>query len=168
MTTTAQRGCAADEFNRPNWFIWPRRVQGSVQACSLTVPPLITGALAERSAQRPGCCIDSVAAPMQTRADSQRDLRVHRSRPFRQGERRFLGSVPRFFGLVARARFDDHLPRRNQRAPSKPETMAVLKALLESGQLTPIIAGTFPLREVPAAMRYLQEGPVRGRILITP
>jgi len=87
---------------------------------------------------------------------------------FGKARGRFLGSVPRFFGLVARARFDDHLPRRNQRAPSKPETMAVLKALLESGQLTPIIAGTFPLREVPAAMRYLQEGPVRGRILITP
>ncbi|HKA11233.1 MAG TPA: zinc-binding dehydrogenase [Candidatus Dormibacteraeota bacterium] len=60
------------------------------------------------------------------------------------------------------------MPSFNGRAPSKQDAIAMLKTLLESGQLTPIIARTFPLSQVAAAIRYLQEGPVRGGIVITP
>jgi len=56
----------------------------------------------------------------------------------------------------------------NFKVLSKAEAMACFKTLLESGQLAPIIARTFPLSEVPAAMRYLQEGCVTERIVITP
>ncbi len=87
---------------------------------------------------------------------------------FGKARGRILGSVPHFFGLIARGRFDDHLPKPNSERPSKQETMAVLSALLESGKLTPVIARDFPLSEVPAAMRCLQEGHAQGRIIITP
>lgn len=46
--------------------------------------------------------------------------------------------------------------------------MAALKELLEAGKLTPVIDRTYPLSEVREAMRYLQSGQARGKIIITP
>ena len=46
--------------------------------------------------------------------------------------------------------------------------MALLKEFLEAGTLTPVIDRTYPLSEVPEAMRYLQSGHARGKIIITP
>jgi NADPH:quinone reductase-like Zn-dependent oxidoreductase len=45
--------------------------------------------------------------------------------------------------------------------------LSVLRELLESGNVTPTIDRTFPLSEVPAAMRYFQEGNARGKLVIT-
>ena len=87
---------------------------------------------------------------------------------FGRARGRILGSVPHFFGLIARGRFDDHLPKPNSARPSKQDTMATLQALLDSGKLTPVIARTYPLSEVPAALLALQEGRALGRIIITP
>ena len=42
-----------------------------------------------------------------------------------------------------------------------------LKELIESGKVTPVIDRTYPLREVPDAMRYLEEGHTRGKVVIT-
>jgi NADPH:quinone reductase-like Zn-dependent oxidoreductase len=39
---------------------------------------------------------------------------------------------------------------------------------LEAGKLTPIIDRTYPLSEVPEAMRYLIDGHPRGKVIITP
>jgi NADPH:quinone reductase-like Zn-dependent oxidoreductase len=44
----------------------------------------------------------------------------------------------------------------------------VLKDLLEAGKLTPIIDRTFPLSETSKAMRYMEEGQARGKIIINP
>lgn len=87
---------------------------------------------------------------------------------FGKASGRVLGSLPRILGLVARAPFDVHLRKPSFKVPSKQDTIAVLKTLLESGKLTPIIARTFPLSEVAGAMRCLQEGRAVGRIVITP
>jgi len=76
--------------------------------------------------------------------------------------------MPRLLGLVVRARFDAHLPRPSFRMPDRQETLAALRTLLESGKLTPVVGRTFPLDEVPAAMRCMQDGEVPGRIVITP
>jgi NADPH:quinone reductase-like Zn-dependent oxidoreductase len=46
--------------------------------------------------------------------------------------------------------------------------MVVLKEFLEEGKLTPVVDRTYPLSEVPEAMRYLQGGRARGKIIITP
>jgi NADPH:quinone reductase-like Zn-dependent oxidoreductase len=45
--------------------------------------------------------------------------------------------------------------------------MAVLKEFLEAGKLTPVIDRTYPLSEVPEAIRYLEEGQARGKVVIT-
>jgi NADPH:quinone reductase-like Zn-dependent oxidoreductase len=47
------------------------------------------------------------------------------------------------------------------------EDLLVLKDLIESGKVTPVIDRTFPLAEVPEAMRYLEEGHARGKVVIT-
>ena len=45
--------------------------------------------------------------------------------------------------------------------------LLALKELIESGQVTPAIDRTYPLSEVPGAIRYLQEGHARGKVVIT-
>ena len=47
------------------------------------------------------------------------------------------------------------------------EDLLTLTELIESGKVTPAIDRTFPLNEVPKAIRYLEEGHVRGKVVIT-
>ena len=47
------------------------------------------------------------------------------------------------------------------------EDMLVLKDLIESGNVAPVIDRTYPLAEVPEAIRYLEEGHTRGKAVIT-
>lgn len=47
------------------------------------------------------------------------------------------------------------------------EDMLALKELIESGKVTPIIDRTFPLAEAPEAIRYLEEGHARGKVVVT-
>jgi NADPH:quinone reductase-like Zn-dependent oxidoreductase len=47
------------------------------------------------------------------------------------------------------------------------EDLIVLKELIESGKITPVIDKTYPLSEVPEAIRYLEEGRARGKVVIT-
>jgi NADPH:quinone reductase-like Zn-dependent oxidoreductase len=42
-----------------------------------------------------------------------------------------------------------------------------LKDLIDSGKIAPIIDSTYPLAGVPEAMRYLEEGHARGKVVIT-
>jgi len=44
--------------------------------------------------------------------------------------------------------------------------LLVLKELIEAGKVTPVIDRTYPLREAPEAIRYLEEGRARGKIVI--
>jgi NADPH:quinone reductase-like Zn-dependent oxidoreductase len=64
--------------------------------------------------------------------------------------------------------FVRQLPSPDFSMPKKAEAMALLKALLEGGKLTPIIDRAYPLAEVSAALEYLAGGQARGRIVITP
>ena len=47
------------------------------------------------------------------------------------------------------------------------EDLQELRRLLESGTVTPVVDRTFPLDDVPDAIRYLREGRVGGKIVIT-
>jgi NADPH:quinone reductase-like Zn-dependent oxidoreductase len=49
----------------------------------------------------------------------------------------------------------------------KKEDLAVLKTLIEAGTVTPVIDRTFPLSEVPEALRYLEERHPGGKLVIT-
>jgi NADPH:quinone reductase-like Zn-dependent oxidoreductase len=45
--------------------------------------------------------------------------------------------------------------------------LEALRSYLESGQVTPVIDRTYPVAEVPDAMRHLEAGLVRGKLAIT-
>jgi NADPH:quinone reductase-like Zn-dependent oxidoreductase len=47
------------------------------------------------------------------------------------------------------------------------EDMLVLKELIEAGKVTPVIDRTYPLSEVPQAIRYVEQGQARGKVVIT-
>lgn len=47
------------------------------------------------------------------------------------------------------------------------EDMIVLKELVESGKVAPVIDRTYPLSEVHEAIRYLEEGHAKGKVAIT-
>ena len=47
------------------------------------------------------------------------------------------------------------------------EDIIVLKEFIESGKVTPVIDRTYSLSEVPEAIRYLEEGHARGKVVIT-
>jgi NADPH:quinone reductase-like Zn-dependent oxidoreductase len=52
-------------------------------------------------------------------------------------------------------------------AKENKEDMPVLKELIEAGKVTPVIDRTYPLSEVPEAIRYLEEGHARGKVVIS-
>jgi NADPH:quinone reductase-like Zn-dependent oxidoreductase len=52
-------------------------------------------------------------------------------------------------------------------AVAKSENLGVLKDLIESGKITPVIDRTYALSETPEAFRYLDEGHARGKVVIT-
>jgi NADPH:quinone reductase-like Zn-dependent oxidoreductase len=47
------------------------------------------------------------------------------------------------------------------------EDLVVLKELIESGKVTPVIDITYPLSEVPEAILHLEEGHAQGKVVIT-
>ena len=51
--------------------------------------------------------------------------------------------------------------------PFKTKDVAFLTNLIEIGKITPVIDRTYPLSEVPEALRYQEEGRARGKIVIT-
>jgi NADPH:quinone reductase-like Zn-dependent oxidoreductase len=79
---------------------------------------------------------------------------------------RWFGSLGRFFKLMVVSPFVSHLhPFRGAKDPG--DRLVVLKALIEAGKITPVIDRTFPLMEVPEAIRYLESGQSRGKVVIT-
>jgi NADPH:quinone reductase-like Zn-dependent oxidoreductase len=89
---------------------------------------------------------------------------------FGAGAGRVLGSVPRVLGYLALSPLLSQLksPDRGAPTPSFGEALGALAELLEAGRITPVIDRTYPLEGVTEAMRHLQEGRARGRIVITP
>ncbi len=52
-------------------------------------------------------------------------------------------------------------------ATQRKEDLEALRELLEAGKVTPVVDRTFPLNEVPEAIRYLREGRAQGKVVIT-
>jgi NADPH:quinone reductase-like Zn-dependent oxidoreductase len=79
------------------------------------------------------------------------------------------GSIPRVYqlwllGLISSLTREDRKLRLVAGAPNK--GLAVLKELIEAGKLVPVVDRTYPLREVPEALRYFGEGHHKGKIVI--
>lgn len=52
-------------------------------------------------------------------------------------------------------------------ATPKSEDLVVLKEFMETGKVTPVIDRTYPRREAPAALGYVEQGHTRGKTVIT-
>ena len=52
-------------------------------------------------------------------------------------------------------------------AKANKNDLAFLKELLEAGKVKPVIDRCYPLSEVAEAIRYLEEGHARGKVVIT-
>jgi NADPH:quinone reductase-like Zn-dependent oxidoreductase len=52
-------------------------------------------------------------------------------------------------------------------AKQNSENLIALKELIEAGKVTPVIDRTYPLSDVPEAMRYVEAGHARGKVVIT-
>src|SRR4029453_19085975 len=79
---------------------------------------------------------------------------------------RWVGSLGRFVKLMVIAQFVGKLhPFRGTRDPGR--RVVVMKELFEAGNSPPVLDRTFPLSEVPEAIRYLESGQARGKVVIT-
>jgi NADPH:quinone reductase-like Zn-dependent oxidoreductase len=76
------------------------------------------------------------------------------------------GSLPRAVGLMARSAVSKNLEA-HFKLPSKSESMARLCGLVEAGQLTVVVAATYPLERVVEAIHHLERGTAVGRIVLT-
>ena len=57
--------------------------------------------------------------------------------------------------------------RTESKAPALNLDMIELMSFIEAGTVRPVIDRTYPLSEVPEAIRYLRDGKARGKIVIT-
>lgn len=79
---------------------------------------------------------------------------------------RWFGSLGRFAKLILISPFVRQIhPFRGAKDPG--DRLAVMKELIEAGRITPVVDRTFPMREVPAAMRYLESGRALGKVVVT-
>ena len=79
---------------------------------------------------------------------------------------RWFGSLGRFAKLMLMSPFVTQLhPFRGAKDPG--DRLVILKELIEAGKVTPVIDRTFPLSEVPEAIRYLESGKAVGKVIIT-
>jgi NADPH:quinone reductase-like Zn-dependent oxidoreductase len=83
-----------------------------------------------------------------------------------EGRGRWLGGFDRSLRAPLLARL---VSQRLRMLASKPgqQDLQTLRELLEAGKLTPVIDRTYPLGDVPEAMRQLVEGHTRGKLVIT-
>ena len=47
------------------------------------------------------------------------------------------------------------------------DPLAIVTGMIETGAITPVVDSTYPLSEVSAAIRHMEAGNVRGKIVIT-
>jgi NADPH:quinone reductase-like Zn-dependent oxidoreductase len=83
-----------------------------------------------------------------------------------EGRGRWLGGFDRSLRAPVLSRL---VGQRLRMLASKPrqDDLQTLRELLEAGKLTPVIDRTYPLAEVPKAIRALEAGHTRGKLVIT-
>jgi NADPH:quinone reductase-like Zn-dependent oxidoreductase len=52
-------------------------------------------------------------------------------------------------------------------AKSSEEDLAILRELMKDGKVKPVIDKRYSLSKVPEAIRYLEEGHARGKVVVT-
>ena len=77
-----------------------------------------------------------------------------------------FGLIPHFLTLMVLSRFVKRLGS-GVPTPTKKEAIAILRELLETGKITPIIDSTYHLSEVREAFRHMIEDELQGKVIIT-
>jgi NADPH:quinone reductase-like Zn-dependent oxidoreductase len=83
-----------------------------------------------------------------------------------ESDGRWIGPVDRIIKALVLSPFVSQKMASFTVKPNK-EDLQVLNQLIEAGKLTPVIDRTYPLSEVPEAIRYLEEGHARGKVVVT-
>jgi NADPH:quinone reductase-like Zn-dependent oxidoreductase len=83
-----------------------------------------------------------------------------------ESDGRWIGPLDRIIKAVALSPFVSQRLGAFEAKRSK-EDLQVLKELIESGKVSPVIDRTYPLSETPEAIRYLEAGHARGKVVIT-
>ena len=65
-----------------------------------------------------------------------------------------------WMSMIGRKKMGNVMSKPNQR------DLLLMKKLLETGSVKPVIERRYPLAEVPSGLRYLEEGHARGKIVI--
>ena len=79
---------------------------------------------------------------------------------------KWFGGLDRILGARLLSPFVRH-KLRNFISSENAKDLVVLKELIESGAVTPVIDKTFPLSETPAAISYVDDGHARGKVVVT-
>ena len=82
------------------------------------------------------------------------------------GPGNWIGPIVRIVGSVVTTRFGRQKVRPFL-APVSRENLMVLKELIEAGKVRPVIDRTYPFKQIPDAVRYLEGGGVQGKVVIT-
>jgi NADPH:quinone reductase-like Zn-dependent oxidoreductase len=81
-------------------------------------------------------------------------------------ENRWIGSVTRPVRALLLSRFVSQ-DMRGMLADLNQPDLALLGDLIAAGKIRPVIDRRYPLREAPQAMRYLEAGHARGKVILT-
>jgi NADPH:quinone reductase-like Zn-dependent oxidoreductase len=118
-----------------------------------------------RSQQRYDLILDTVAN--HSLAEIRRVLtRKGRFVPVGAGGGRWLGPAGYMLRALLLSPFVSQTMAPVSAKPNK-EDLQFMRELVEAGQVTPVIDRTFPLSQAPDAMRYLEEGHARGKVVIS-
>ncbi len=79
---------------------------------------------------------------------------------------RWIGGVDRLLRALVLSPFVSH-KLRSFIAMGNKKDLRFLKEQIEAGKVAPVIDRTYPLSEVPEAIRYLEAGHARGKVVIT-
>jgi NADPH:quinone reductase-like Zn-dependent oxidoreductase len=82
-----------------------------------------------------------------------------------ESDGRWIGPVDRLVKAAVLSPFVSQKLGSFLAKPNK-DDLQFLKELIEAGKLMPVIDRTYPLSEVPEAIRYLEEGHARGKVVI--
>lgn len=83
-----------------------------------------------------------------------------------EGEGRWLGGVDRLLRAVLLAPFVSQ-QLRGLVSTHRQDDLQFLRGVIEDGKVTPVIDRTYPLDQVADAIRYVHEGHVRGKVVVT-
>jgi len=53
------------------------------------------------------------------------------------------------------------------RSTQKKDNLFTLTELIEDGKVTPVLDRTYPFADIPAAVRYQEQGHAQGKVVIT-